>query len=151
MQVKVVTIDVRLSDNTKRAIRWLVLPVAILAGSVAVAHAFDTNWIQSGASVSAASLKADLDEIKTQLDNKVIGDSENAQTTKFIVKAGTASGATPFTVSFPTSFPHGLAGVVASCDGITQALQVYDTNTGGFTVGRGAGASFNVNWIAVGW
>jgi hypothetical protein len=67
MQIKIVTVDVRLSGNTKRAIRWVILPLVVLAGSMAVAHAYDTTWIASGQPVSATSLKADLDSIQTQL------------------------------------------------------------------------------------
>jgi hypothetical protein len=52
VRVKVVTIEVQLA----------------LAAPVAVARACDTNWIATGRPVSATSLKADLDEIQTQLD-----------------------------------------------------------------------------------
>jgi hypothetical protein len=67
MQIKIVTLDVRLSSNTKRAIRWALLPVAVLAGSIAVASAYDTSWIAAGNKISAAALKGDLDAIQTQL------------------------------------------------------------------------------------
>jgi len=67
MQIKIVTVDVRLSENTKRAVRWVALPLVVLAGSIAVAHAYDTTWIATGQPVSATSLKADLDSIQTQL------------------------------------------------------------------------------------
>jgi hypothetical protein len=67
MQIKIVTLDVRLSENTKRTIRWVLLPIAVLAGSMAVARAYNTTWIMSGQSVSAASLKGNLDEIQTRL------------------------------------------------------------------------------------
>ena len=43
MQIKIATLDVRLSENTKRAIRWVLLPLAVLAGSMAVARAYTTT------------------------------------------------------------------------------------------------------------
>ena len=67
MQIKIVTLDVRLSENTKRAIRWVILPVAVLAGSMAVARAYDTSWIAPSQQVSASKLKADLDEVQSRL------------------------------------------------------------------------------------
>jgi hypothetical protein len=54
-------VDVRLSEDAKRAIRWVMLPLAVLAGSMSVARAYDTTWIASGALISATKLKADLD------------------------------------------------------------------------------------------
>jgi microcystin-dependent protein len=67
MQIKIVTLDVRLSENTKRAIRWVVLPVAVLAGSMAIAHAYSTSWIAAGQPMSATTLKANLDEAQSRL------------------------------------------------------------------------------------
>jgi hypothetical protein len=67
MQIKVVTVDFRLSQNAKRAIRWGLLPLAVLIGSMALARAYDTSWIASGQQVSASKLKGDLDEVQTRL------------------------------------------------------------------------------------
>jgi C1q domain len=68
MKIKTVTLDVRLSESTKRAIRWGLLPLAVLAGSMAVAHAtYTTTWIATGQPVSANSLKTDLDDIQNRL------------------------------------------------------------------------------------
>jgi hypothetical protein len=67
MKIKTVTLDVRLSENTKRAIRWVLLPIAVLAGSMAVARAYTTTWIMSGQPVSSSNLKGNLDEIQTRL------------------------------------------------------------------------------------
>ena len=67
MQIKIVTLDVRLSENTKRAIRWVLLPVAVLAGSMAVARAYTTTWIATGQPMSATNLKGNLDEIQNRL------------------------------------------------------------------------------------
>jgi hypothetical protein len=67
MEIKVITVDVRLSRNTKRAIAWVLTPLAVLAGSLAVAHAawgpgVDVTWIRSGQAVDAAKLKAIVDD-----------------------------------------------------------------------------------------
>jgi hypothetical protein len=67
MQIKVLTLDVRLSKNTKRAIGWVLLPVAVLAGSMAVAHAYSTSWIVAGQPISAASLSTALNEVQSRL------------------------------------------------------------------------------------
>jgi hypothetical protein len=61
-------IDFELTDNAKRAIRWFLMPLAVLVGSLAVARAtYTTNWIASGQQVSAANLKMDLDDVQTRL------------------------------------------------------------------------------------
>jgi hypothetical protein len=67
MQIKLVTVDFRLSENAKWAIRWALLPLGVLVGSMAVARAYDTAWIASGTTVSATKLKADLDEAQTRI------------------------------------------------------------------------------------
>jgi hypothetical protein len=67
MQIKIVTVDFRLSQNARAAIRWALLPLTVLLGSMAVARAYDTTWIASSSPVSAMKLKADLDEVQTRL------------------------------------------------------------------------------------
>jgi hypothetical protein len=146
MQVKVVTIDVRLSDNTKRAIRWLVLPVAILAGSVAVAHAFDTKWIQPMQPVSADLLRKDLEEIRTS--KLTYDDTTMPSQTEFILKAGKASAASgTFDVLFPTPFPNGVASVVVS--GPDGRVTVVSKTNSSFTAQSVYDGE--IDWIAVGW
>lgn len=61
-------IDCVVSSRAKVAIRWFALPVAVLLGSFAVAHAaIDTKWISTKAPVSASLLKANLDGLQTQI------------------------------------------------------------------------------------
>jgi len=73
MQLKIVTIDVKLSDNTKRAIRSLLLPFIVLAGSTAIAQAYDTTWIAATQPLSANKLKAHFDEVHTCLAARETG------------------------------------------------------------------------------
>jgi hypothetical protein len=68
MQIKLITLDIRLSENTRRAIRWVLLPGAVFLGSVAVARAtIDTSWIGAGKTISSASLTTDLTQLDTRL------------------------------------------------------------------------------------
>lgn len=67
MRIKLVTVDVELSPNTKRAIRWLLMPLAVFLATSAVALAYDTTWIAPGAPVQSSRLKQNLDEIQTRL------------------------------------------------------------------------------------
>lgn len=67
MQTDIVTIDFRRSKSARRAVRWGLMPLAVLLGSMAAAKAYDTTWIASGQPVSSAKLKADLDEAQSRL------------------------------------------------------------------------------------
>jgi formylglycine-generating enzyme required for sulfatase activity len=63
-----ITIDFDITPRTKRALLWLGTPLAVLAGSLAVAHAWsaDTSWIQSGQPVDAAKLRALFNEAEAR-------------------------------------------------------------------------------------
>jgi hypothetical protein len=67
MEGSAMTVDLRLSTNAKWAIRWVLLPLGMLTGSMAVARAYDTTWIASGLPLSATKLKADLDEAQARI------------------------------------------------------------------------------------
>ncbi len=60
-------IDLDITPRAKSAIRWILLPVAVLMGSAAIAHAFDMSWIASGQKVSSMKLKEVLSEVDTRL------------------------------------------------------------------------------------
>jgi hypothetical protein len=64
-----IDIDLHVTPRTTRAIKWIALPFAVLAGSAAVAHAWtaDTTWISPSKPVSAGSLKALFDEADARL------------------------------------------------------------------------------------
>jgi hypothetical protein len=65
------TIDIDITDRTKKAIKWMVLPFAVFAGTVAVAHATltpDPNvWAVSKAPVLAANLRDNLNQLDGRL------------------------------------------------------------------------------------
>jgi hypothetical protein len=75
MQMKVVTLDVRLSENTKRAIRWVLLPVAVLLGTMAAARAlpYDTSWIMNGKPVSSMSMTTLVQAIQSDIQSLLNG------------------------------------------------------------------------------
>ena len=52
--------------GSRRILRYCV-PIGVIAASAMTARAFDTSWIAPNQPISAASLKADLDEISTRL------------------------------------------------------------------------------------
>lgn len=71
MRIKL-EIDLSLSPRSRWVIAWVLTPVAVLAGSGAVAHAWTggltTAWIQQNAPVSATSLKGLLDQTDQRLN-----------------------------------------------------------------------------------
>ena len=62
-----IEIDAALSERSKKGIRWILLPLAVFAGTVTVAHAYDTSWIRSGQPVSSSQLASNLNEIQARL------------------------------------------------------------------------------------
>ena len=76
MKVKVVTIDFQISARAKRAIQWIALPIAVFAGSIAVASAGSSlptdqpsAWssVAGGQPVSATNMKALFSDLDTRL------------------------------------------------------------------------------------
>jgi hypothetical protein len=67
MPSKRATVDYRSSKVSRWIVRGGLLPLAILVGATAVTYAYDTAWIASGQPVSAAKLKADLDEAQMRI------------------------------------------------------------------------------------
>ena len=65
-------IDLSLSPRVKNAIRWVVVPAAVLVGSITVAHAWtnpaSTAWITPGGKVSFLGLTTLVKEINDRLD-----------------------------------------------------------------------------------
>jgi hypothetical protein len=62
--------EIRLVIDAPRGWRVLLLvamPMALVVGSAALAHAYDTSWIAPQRPVSAAKLKADLDEAQARI------------------------------------------------------------------------------------
>jgi hypothetical protein len=69
-----IEIDLVVTPRTKRAIKWLVLPFAVLGGSAAVAHATLSGdqpvayaSVASGQPIKAANVKALLDDLDARL------------------------------------------------------------------------------------
>jgi hypothetical protein len=68
MQIKVYAVEFQLSASAKRAIRFVFLPIVVLLGTIAVAHAtYDTSWIASGQVIDASKLKQNLDEAQSRI------------------------------------------------------------------------------------
>jgi hypothetical protein len=78
----------------RRILLYVMTPIALVAAAAVGAHAYDTSWIQANAPVSAASLKADLDEAQTRLTNI------EAKTSRVAV-----AGVTPFPLTALTFIP----------------------------------------------
>jgi hypothetical protein len=127
MRVKVVTLDFHLTQNAKWAIRWGVLPLAVLLGAMAVAHAYDTSWIASSQPVSAAKLKADLDEAQTRLA------ALESEVAKLAAQAHAASSFSSF-LTAPAMVPNNVSGLPVKFDRVQFDLgSEYDATTGTFT------------------
>jgi hypothetical protein len=62
-----VEFDTTLSPRARQGIRWILLPLAVFAGTVTVAHAYDTSWVRSGQPVSSSQLLSNLNEIQERL------------------------------------------------------------------------------------
>lgn len=52
----------------RRVMLFVATPAALVAGSVAVASAYDTGWIESGMPISAASLAGLFEDVQTDVD-----------------------------------------------------------------------------------
>lgn len=59
--------NITLSPSARRGIRWVLLPVAVFAGTATFAHAYDTSWVRSGQPVSSSQLASNLNEIQARL------------------------------------------------------------------------------------
>ncbi len=104
--MRLVVIDIHLTARTKRAIQWILVPLAAFGGTVAIAKAAlnpaPSAWAVSGRPVSAADLQQNLTDLDARLA-KVEG-----QVAKPVVNAGGHA---------PWSLGAGLCGQTAPTNG----------------------------------